>query len=1078
MPPNRSLSVRRRAHALAALSLLVAGCGGSPDAIAPQTVGPGGVAATAVRLAGAITDSMTPLVIGSGDTLRQPITLQMLDAAGQAAPVGGLVVRLSLTTTAGLPMPGARLLTPDTATTSSLGIATFAMLAVGGTSGSGQLAFTAGALSARAALKLTAGRLASTVSAFTLLPDTTPVGGTSQVTVLPLDASGNRLGAGHTVTVALTGGTSAISSPTFAFSATDSSYRATLTGVTSGTASTVTAIVDGQPLAAALRLTIIPNVVPPVAASRLAMAALPGDTTGGFVTPSGALLPPLMIALRDAAGQPVRQLGVAITPALVSTTGGTVPSMILAGSASVSTDTSGQALFPALRLTGAPGSARIEFRATSLTSTSLPVRVGVGAVSSALSTVIVPGDSVALGSTLLARVIPRDAAGTPLGGAQTVAASFTGGTSVLGVGAPAYAPADSSYGFVLTATAVGTSRTLAATVNGVALSTTRPVRVTAGVLSPSVSTVTAGVDSIAIGAASVITITPRDAAGNKLGAGRAVTVAMSGGTSAGTLGAVTFNATDSTYRSSLTGTVSGTALSISAQVGGVPLTPTATVRVTVPGVSPGVSTLTVSSDSIGVGATSVISVIPRDASGAKRGAGLTVAVLSSGGTSAGSMSAVTYSASDSSYRSTFTATASGTPRIIGATVGGVPLTATRTITVVSAVAQSWTFCLSADGGYCEFRGLRTVRLFGSDSSFVTQTAFQVLGCNKYSFLAQLPANSQELRCDYGPLKTEVVTNPSPGMAGLTAASVTVPLGDPGRSTLLIAPSTSTPTPTPFDGSFRMVCNLTRMAGFDPIVYPGQTLAGHLHMFFGNTDITPSSTTQSLASSGNSTCMGGIMNRTGYWVPVVFDAVSGEVQFPQQGVFYYKTGYNLDPTRTMPIPAGLRMIAGDKSATGTQDVGPNYAVGWNCMLAYNQQASVDGFIPNCAVGDAVVLMVNFPECWDGVNLDSPDHKSHMSYATYRNQPQVSSCPPTHPVQLPRISEIFRFPVTANSRPLNWRMTSDTYSTATRGGLSAHADWMDGWSRDGMTTLVRYCLNAMKDCGVGTLGDGRDLVYPRQ
>lgn len=1059
---------------LAALCLSLAGCG-SQDVAASQPLEPIAAVATAVRLAGAISDSLTPLTLSSGDTLGQAITLQLLDASGQAVRLGGIVARLSLTNSAGAPLAGARVVTPDTATTSPLGIATFPTLSVVGVSGAARLTFTAGSLVTHAVLRLTAGRLAAALSAFSLLPDTTPVGGTSQATVLPLDNSGNRLGAGHVVSLAMTGGTSAISSPTFAFSASDSSYRATLTGTTAGTPALVTVSVDGQPLNATRQFTVVPMVVPPVAATRLALATLPGDTTSGLSIPSGALLPTITVVLRDAAGQPVGQRGVAITPELVSATGGAVPSMTLLGGAPVSTDTSGRVVFPALRITGMPGTARVEFRATALAPASLPVRLNVGAVSAALSTVTMPSDSVAVGTALVAYVVPRDATGTPLGAAQTVAISLAGGSGVVSVGAASFSGADSSYSFSFTGSTVGTANTLTATVNGVALSTTRLLRVTAGALSPSLSTVTTSVDSVAIGAASVITITPRDAAGNKLGAGRVVTVSTSGGTSAGTLAAVSFSASDSTYRSSLTGTASGTALTITARVGGVTLAPTALVRVTVPGVSGSASTLTISSDTVAVGATSVISVIPRDATGAKRGAGLTVTVSAAGGTSTGSLSAVAYSASDSSYRSTFTATASGTALTISASIGAIPVTTTRTITVAAA-SQSWTFCANAGGVTCEFRGLRTVRLVGSDGSFVTQTAFQIIGCNRYAFLAQLPPNSQDSRCDYGPLKTQVVTNPLPGTAGLTATNVTVPLGDPGVSTLLIAPSTSTPTPTPFDGSFRTVCNLTFMAGFDPIVYPGQTLAGHLHMFFGNANVNPNSTAQSLATTGNSTCRGGIMNRTGYWVPVMFDAVSGEVQFPEEGVFYYKTGYNLDPTKTNPIPAGLQMIAGDKNATSSQNVGPNYSVGWNCQYVWNQQASVDGFIPNCGVGDAVVLMVNFPECWDGVNLDSPDHKSHMSYATYRNQPEVSSCPTSHPIQLPRISEIFRFPVTANSRPLNWRLTSDNYSTGIRGGLSAHADWMDGWSRDGMTALVRNCLNAMKDCGVGTLGDGRDLVYP--
>lgn len=45
-------------------------------------------------------------------------------------------------------------------------------------------------------------------------------------------------------------------------------------------------------------------------------------------------------------------------------------------------------------------------------------------------------------------------------------------------------------------------------------------------------------------------------------------------------------------------------------------------------------------------------------------------------------------------------------------------------------------------------------------------------------------------------------------------------------------------------------------------------------------------------------------------------------------------------------------------------------------------------------------VIFPSCWDGKNLDSPDHKSHVTY-----QPGSAlagdKCPSTHPVRIPQV-----------------------------------------------------------------------------
>ena len=45
-----------------------------------------------------------------------------------------------------------------------------------------------------------------------------------------------------------------------------------------------------------------------------------------------------------------------------------------------------------------------------------------------------------------------------------------------------------------------------------------------------------------------------------------------------------------------------------------------------------------------------------------------------------------------------------------------------------------------------------------------------------------------------------------------------------------------------------------------------------------------------------------------------------------------------------------------------------------------------------------MQVFFPMCWDGRNLDSPDHHSHVAYPTDYNG---GDCPSTHPVRLPGV-----------------------------------------------------------------------------
>jgi hypothetical protein len=376
----------------------------------------------------------------------------------------------------------------------------------------------------------------------------------------------------------------------------------------------------------------------------------------------------------------------------------------------------------------------------------------------------------------------------------------------------------------------------------------------------------------------------------------------------------------------------------------------------------------------------------------------------------------------------------------------------------------WTHC-SAAGQLCQFIGLRDVRLGGPNGPYIVQEVYHIIPCALYAFGNQNPAPGQPLHCDYGPMKTTTLVNPMPGMGGL-GPTVTVALGSPGASGPRIQNASYPPSYTDGSGSFRTTCSLSKYAFDDPIVYPGQRGASHLHVFFGNTAVDATSTPQSIAGSGNSTCRGGTLNRTAYWAPALVDVRDGSVLTPDEGIFYYKTGYNMDPKTIKAPPAGLRMIAGDKNATAAQPF-----VDWGCA---NRFTPGDGSVPTtCPVGDAVRLTIIFPQCWDGRNLDSPDHKSHMAYPVYRNPPQRSTCPASHPVPIPEITEIIDYPVTATSAPAFWRLSSDMYGPSLRGGFSAHADWMNGWDAATMNTLVTQCLNKALDCGVGPIGNGKEL-----
>ena len=298
----------------------------------------------------------------------------------------------------------------------------------------------------------------------------------------------------------------------------------------------------------------------------------------------------------------------------------------------------------------------------------------------------------------------------------------------------------------------------------------------------------------------------------------------------------------------------------------------------------------------------------------------------------------------------------------------------------------------------------------------------------------------------------------------------IPSAEVGFSTSRIrATSYTVNQMTDGSGQFRTVCTFSHMNFDDPIVFPGKQGAAHLHAFFGNTAVNYDSTQASIEKTGNSTCSGGTANRTGYWMPAIIDTKDGTPVKPESLLVYYKTGH-IEGDNVKPFPAGLRMIAGDMKSSGPQELG---RINWTCAPE-GAGGERSGTIPaNCPVGNIITATIDFPFCWDGVNLDSPDHKSHMSFEVWNNDTRKSQCPTTHPVELPMISEKIKFKVSEEGQTTRWRLSSDNYDKTIPGGYSLHADWFNGWDPTVLETWVKNCLQANRDCHVDLQGNGTTL-----
>ena len=125
----------------------------------------------------------------------------------------------------------------------------------------------------------------------------------------------------------------------------------------------------------------------------------------------------------------------------------------------------------------------------------------------------------------------------------------------------------------------------------------------------------------------------------------------------------------------------------------------------------------------------------------------------------------------------------------------------------------------------------------------------------------------------------------------------------------------------------------------------------------------------LALGGQSTC-GDVGDASAYWVPTLYAGRRALRPLVSVGYYVRRTS---GPVQA--FPAGLKMIAGDAKARRPQ---PLSVVGWACggFGATPRSAAV----PACPPDRSLHMRATFPNCWNGRDLDSADHKRHLAYAS--------------------------------------------------------------------------------------------------
>lgn len=303
------------------------------------------------------------------------------------------------------------------------------------------------------------------------------------------------------------------------------------------------------------------------------------------------------------------------------------------------------------------------------------------------------------------------------------------------------------------------------------------------------------------------------------------------------------------------------------------------------------------------------------------------------------------------------------------------------------------------------------------------------------------------------------------------------------------------------GAFRFICRHTNLATDDPTVLPGQPGASHLHDQTGVDGWNASSNYGNLRTGGGGSGCNDVAstdhdpsksthsaNRTPYWQPALLDG-KGNVIVADVTKFYYKRRPASDPAvsdptnahyqgRAAPLPNGIKFIFGAFPENSSK--APDAAVIFACTGASNGSdknnltfaAAVQCAKDNALYGSQLQVSMSAPDCWDGVNLDSSDHRSHVAYGTYGYWGYLK-CDAAHPYVIPDFSYGILYTILPSDDG-DIHFSSDEMDNSKPRGWSFHVDYGPAaWDPKVLKMWMDNCIDGFRSCSGGDLGNGLQL-----